>query len=565
MGTPSRRWRQALSLTIGLLAATFASAQSLGVSRLDADPPPMQVVAGRFDGSFVAVPQAVIRERDQAPRWWRITVATDIPRTAAPQLVLQSPHLNQVEAWVPGAAEPVRRALMGVNADLAFSSRALVVPLPDGLARGDSVYLRVRAFAAGPMPVSIEPLAQVHRADLAHVAWRAVVLSSLLVLATLALGFWIGLGQRSYAYLMLTLLAQIGFFASSDGDVRLLPWLADVIGSDPRIARMFGQLGAIASAVFIAHYLDLRERQPELARVLDGCNAVLALLLLVSLASGAGWIATVGNAVLLVATAAVFSAAVIGSLRRQRAAYFLLLSWLPMMLLLYVRIGDLFGLWTSPGWMIHAFPASFVVSGLVITIGLTDAMQQLRRDRDHASRQAMFDALTGAMSRPAIEQRLKTAVAEAHHSGRPLSVVFFDIDKFKRINDEFGHRVGDSCLRYITQRTRNRLRAYDMVGRFGGDEILVVLPDTRLNEALGVAENLRSAVNCRPLSIDGHSLEASLSLGVAELAAGESAEHLLERADEALYASKSAGRDRVTGHDSRVTASRTQEGGAPKR
>jgi diguanylate cyclase (GGDEF)-like protein len=104
-------------------------------------------------------------------------------------------------------------------------------------------------------------------------------------------------------------------------------------------------------------------------------------------------------------------------------------------------------------------------------------------------------------------------------------------------------------------RTRNRLRTYDLMGRWGGDEMVVMLPDTRLNEALGVAENLRSAVNCRPLSIDDRLFEASLSLGVAELAAGESVEHLIERADSALYASKTAGRDRVTGHDPRITGS----------
>jgi diguanylate cyclase (GGDEF)-like protein len=91
-----------------------------------------------------------------------------------------------------------------------------------------------------------------------------------------------------------------------------------------------------------------------------------------------------------------------------------------------------------------------------------------------------------------------------------------------------------------------------MVGRFGGDEILVVLPDTQLREALGVAENLRVSVNCRPLSIDGRLFPATLSLGVAELHHGESVEKLLERADAALYASKAAGRDRVTGY----TASR---------
>lgn len=564
MGTPLRRWWQAVGLASGLLLATLAPAQSLSVSRLDADPAPAQVLAGAFDRDFVAVPQAVIHERDRAPRWWRLVATRDIARADAPQLVLQAPYLNRVEVWAPGQDLPVRRALTGVDADPDFSTRALVVALPDGLAAGDAIYLRVLPLTATPMPVSIESLAQVHRADLVHAAWRASVLSSLLVLAVLALGFWIGIGERSYAYLMVALLSQVGFFASGGGEVRLLPWLGEVAGTDPRIARMFGLLGVISGIVFLAKFLDLRVRQPQLMRILDGCSLLMGLLLLASMASAARWIALVANIGLLLAVTTAFTAGLVGSLRRQRAAWFLLLSWLPMMALMCLRVGELFGLWVNPAWVGQAFPVAFVVSGLVITIGLTDTMQQLRRDRDRASRLATFDTLTGAMTRPAVEQGLKTAVAEAHRTGQPLSVVFFDIDRFKRINDEYGHRVGDSCLRIIGLRTRNRLRTYDLFGRFGGDEILVVLPDTRLNEALGVAENLRSAVNCRPLSIDGQTLEASLSLGVAELAAGESAEHLLERADEALYASKSAGRDRVTGHDSRETTTRGRLAAAPK-
>src|SRR3546814_16361696 len=81
--------------------------------------------------------------------------------------------------------------------------------------------------------------------------------------------------------------------------------------------------------------------------------------------------------------------------QRQRSAYFVLLSWLPMLALLFVRIGELYGLWLAPAWVGHAFPASFVLSGLVIMIGLSDSLLQLRRDRDRVSRLARFDALTG--------------------------------------------------------------------------------------------------------------------------------------------------------------------------
>ncbi len=584
MGTPLGFWKQparrcrawmtltvlvaAMALSLSAFAAASAPAivrtaisadtPAVAVARLDSDPVPARIIAGEFDDRFVTQPNAVIRETEQSPRWWRVTVGREMAPELRPQLVVQAPYLTLVEVWAPGKALPIRRAMIGRDADLAFSTRALVVPMVAGLAAGDAIYLRVHALGAVPMPVSIEPLARVHRADLVHVAWRTAILVSLALLALLALGFWWGIGERSYGYLLLTLFAQGAFFAISGGEVRMLPGLAEIAGGDLRIVRLFGLVAALSSLVFLIHYLDLRVRQPRLTRVLVGCGAVLMLLALATLAGSANWIAIVANATLLLGMGAVLWAAVRGSLQRQRSAYFVLLSWLPMLALLFVRIGELYGLWLAPAWVGHAFPASFVLSGLVIMIGLSDSLLQLRRDRDRVSRLARFDALTGAMSRPALEARLESCVAEAHERGLALSLVFFDVDRFKRINDDYGHQVGDSCLKIVVMRTRNRLRTYDMIGRWGGDELVVVLPDTRLGEALGVAENLRSAINCRPLSIDGNLFEASISLGVAELAAGETAEHLLERADAALYSSKSAGRDRVTGHDSRVTGSQVR-------
>ncbi len=517
------------------------------IARLDADPEARAVIGGEYDNDFVILSGSHIFELSRTPRWWRVTIDRQVAAADLPQLVVQDPRQNRVEVWRPGQALPVTRSLTGADPDTGLSTRALVVPLAGGMDTGDSIYLRLHPQVSVPMRVSIESLGEVHRADLVHVAWRTLLLAGLTLLAILALGFWVGIGDRSYAYLMVTLLAQAAFFAASGGELRMLPGVAESIGGDPRVPRLCVLIAALSSLAFLAHYLDLRVRQALLTRMLIVCGGVFCLLTLVRLVSSAGWLAIAANLALMLATAVVLVAAVLGCLQRHRPGYYLLLSWLPMMTLLLVRIGEVSGVWVGPAWLIHAFPATFVMSGLVIMVGLSDTLKQLRRDRDHASRLATFDGLTGAMSRPAIEERLLASVEEARLTGLPMSVVFFDIDKFKRINDEFGHGVGDSCLKIITLRTRNRLRTYDMLGRWGGDEMLVLLPDTRLEEAIGVAENLRSAVNCRPLSINGHVFDASLSLGVAELAADESASQLLERADAALYSSKSAGRDRVSG------------------
>ncbi|MEO6170622.1 MAG: diguanylate cyclase [Lysobacter sp.] len=519
----------------------------VSVARLDANPDPAAVVSGAFDTDFTPVAGGRIHEFDVAPHWWRITVDRRVDAAEQPQLVVHSPGHSTVDVWLPGQDVPITRALLGGHADPAFSSRGLVFPLDAGLAAGVPVFLRVHSTAAMPMTVSIESLPSVHRADLVHIASRFALLGALGLLTVLAFGLWIRIGERSYAYLTLNLLAIVGFFATSGVDARILPGLGELVGGDWRIPRVFIMAAVLSGLVFLSHYLDLRARQPALQKVLiAGCGLFVAITL-VTLRGTGGWMPILANIVLMLVAGGVVVAAVNGCLVRQRSAYFVVLSWLPLVSLLLVRVGEVIGVWMGPAWLEYAFSASFVLYGVVIVIGLSDTLQELRRDRDRASRLASFDGLTGAMSRPAIEARLKISVEESHLGGLPLSVVFFDVDRFKLINDQYGHGIGDSCLKIIALRTRNRLRTYDSLGRWGGDELLVVLPDTHLDEAIGVAENLRSAVNCRPLSIDGNRFEVTLSLGVAELAAGETAAQLLDRVDAALYASKEAGRDRVSG------------------
>lgn len=517
------------------------------VSRLDPEPDAAGVIDGALDAEFAPVVGGTIHEFTPRPRWWKITADRSVSAKEHPQLVLHSPGHNTVEAWLPGSSEPVTRALLGPHADQGFSSRGLVFPIPSGLPAGTPIYVHVHSPDSTPMAVSIESLRDVHRADLSHVAWRALLLGGLALMALLALGFWVGIGERGYAYLSLSMLAQVGFFATHSGDIRRVPALAAQLGDDWRLPRLFVVAVAVFSVVFLTRYMEMRDRQPKLWNMLLGCTVLFALFALGTWLSEAYWVPVVGNLILLLGAALILVAAVHGCLQRRRSGYFVLAAWLPMMVLLIVRVGETSGLWAGPPWLMHALPGALLLAGLVFMIGLSDTLQQLRRDRDRASRLASVDVLTGAMSRPAIQNRLKACVEESHRRRIPLSVVFFDIDRFKRINDEYGHGIGDSCLKIIALRTRNRLRTYDSLGRWGGDELLVVLPDTHLEEAMGVAENLRSAVNCRPLSIDGHLFDASLSLGVAELAEGETAAQLLDRVDAALYASKAAGRDRVTG------------------
>jgi len=162
--------------------------------------------------------------------------------------------------------------------------------------------------------------------------------------------------------------------------------------------------------------------------------------------------------------------------------------------------------------------------------------------------QAAEDHLTETGSRLALQLGLAEAQTSARDSGRPFSLILLDIDNFKEINDLWGHMVGDEVLRAVAALLRSRLRTTDSVARYGGDEFVLILPQTEHAQATGLAEELRALIGSRPLT--GDRVETTVSIGVATFSPHvDDHRRVLSAADDALYRSKSLGRNRVTHAD----------------
>ena len=159
---------------------------------------------------------------------------------------------------------------------------------------------------------------------------------------------------------------------------------------------------------------------------------------------------------------------------------------------------------------------------------------------------AFFDELTGLRRRRAILKEVELLLAGARRQGRELSILMLDIDTFKPINDRHGHRAGDEVLREVAKRLSGRLRSADVAGRLGGDELLVVLPDTDAAGAATVAESIRHAISESPVPTSAGRLPVTISVGSACWDGEEELQVLLERADQAMYAAKAGGRDSVS-------------------
>lgn len=158
---------------------------------------------------------------------------------------------------------------------------------------------------------------------------------------------------------------------------------------------------------------------------------------------------------------------------------------------------------------------------------------------------ARTDSLTGVANRRAFFERSEREIERARRFGRPLTVLMIDIDHFKRVNDTYGHAIGDEVLTKLAQRCRQQLRMVDVFGRYGGEEFAALLSEADVNDACIVAERLRKTIST-PIHTDAGAVSVTTSMGIAALdPANPDLDTVLQRADQALYRAKEAGRDRV--------------------
>ena len=161
---------------------------------------------------------------------------------------------------------------------------------------------------------------------------------------------------------------------------------------------------------------------------------------------------------------------------------------------------------------------------------------------------AVIDPLTGLNNRRYLETHLASVIDQAAGRGRACSLMVLDIDHFKRVNDGYGHNAGDEVLKAFAQRVKRVVRTVDLVCRLGGEEFVIVMPDTALPISSRIAERVRAAIEGEYFSIDGgaRKIPVTVSIGLAERGQEASPELLFKRADKALYRSKAEGRNRVT-------------------
>ena len=198
-------------------------------------------------------------------------------------------------------------------------------------------------------------------------------------------------------------------------------------------------------------------------------------------------------------------------------------------------------------YLVKPFEPSELRARLLAGKRILDLQRELVFSRESFRFAATHDFLTGILNRAEVLASLERELARSRRKNGPVGIVLADLDHFKRINDSLGHLAGDVVLKEVARRLRSDLRVYDSVGRYGGEEFLLVLPDCDLNTTARRANEICRLVSSEPITTSGGRTSVTLSLGAtaSDCAPGATIESLLQEADTALYRAKESGRNRV--------------------
>lgn len=248
------------------------------------------------------------------------------------------------------------------------------------------------------------------------------------------------------------------------------------------------------------------------------------------------------NKGLILGMPAISTALIVGSLLFVKARHALGLS---TVLLACAGAAWMLGLDSIVVWSHLTLLAMSLGLGLLMALTLEDKDRKQFELRQELARLASTDSLTGALNRRAAQGLLDQESERSRRYERPLSALMLDIDHFKKVNDTWGHEWGDRVLRHIADLCRSQLRLSDSLIRWGGEEFLIILPETPLGEAGQLAERLRTAIELNPLTgpNDGH-IQTTASIGYTMVESTRPWQASLARADEALYRAKAGGRNR---------------------
>jgi diguanylate cyclase (GGDEF)-like protein len=461
--------------------------------------------------------------------------------------------LDNVALYVPRVDGGFDEIISGSKTPMSsheLHSRYFAFVLPPGAFAGNPCYIRISSRTDVLVDVDLETLASFSRSeDIASLAY-GLIYGILIAMVLYSFFLLISLKDVAYLYYILYTISVGIWLYFLQGHAKL------VSGQRPFFdqAMLWFWVGSTITwgALFTLSFLRLRDGRPYFKYVFIVSAALGGV---VSISGLAGWdtIAfTLSHYLGILLPILIIMVAVIKLIQGFPSALYFLIAWS------FLAVGgfvfSLMGLKILQVnfWTINAIAIGTTIESILLSMALADRFKRLEAEKErlekiqaHYRELSLTDALTGLHNKRFLTLELNLAVSRARETGTKLSVLLLDIDNFKNVNDIFGHGIGDEILATLARSVRSCTRESDSSCRFGGDELVIIMPGVQRAEAFNVAERIRNRFEAESRrDIDGAELAVTVSLGIAEYSGDESPESLLARADDAMYEAKRLGRNR---------------------
>jgi len=459
--------------------------------------------------------------------------------------------LNYADLYIPlrsGGYKHIAAGSMRPRRPYEAASKDFVFELPDDAFDGRPLYIRVASSRDVKIDLVVMP-ALAESPTRTSGTYGAIygILAAMLVYGLFLL---ITFNDRAYFYYICYIFSLGLWLFYVQGHSKLY------FGTQPGFAQtmLWFSAGSFIgwSAIFSASFLELRKSQPAFYFILIFLGALGLVTAAAGLAQNYSLAFRISTILGIILPIVIFTATIIRLIQGFSAAQNFLVGWF-----LLLVAGLAFTLMSLQVLPVNYFTANIMglaasVQSVFIALALTNRFRRMEAEREILVRSqaryrelSLTDVLTGLRNKRCLNLKLDEAIIHSVTRGTPLSLIFLDIDDFKKVNDTFGHAMGDEVLVHLANSIRSCVRVEDTPCRYGGEEFVIVMPNTKLDDAYLVSERLREnfeAVQNR--TVHGVCVPATISLGVAQYMPGERADTFIGRADRAMYEAKRQGKNR---------------------
>jgi diguanylate cyclase (GGDEF)-like protein len=515
------------------------------------DPPPEAIATGEQDRYFVAY---TVRDSHlmTGAHWFHLAQPPPVPEGESEVVLARSGLDQQVELWGRKAGNLVRLPLTGTIPKFGGAEEKEFA-LPAGL---DAAPLYARVIRLGravtDLQFSASTLRYLLKGASAHAWIIDMAFGALVAMGLSALLIRLVLKDQIYPLYGCVFLLQalyLAYFSGQGFTWPLLSWARPFANYAYNVPVA---LSAAVAALFVREFANLKIFSPRIYSAFGWLAVAFGVLTVSNVLRVFGFgvvIARIGD-LMFVGSAILTLVVAFLAWRRggNRAAGWFLIAWSLLCIfqiatavrLLYTRADS------AEGIVYYGLAPSMVAAAVLIALGVSDHVRQQSLALTDAERRAQTDPLTGVLNRRSLIERLDSACLRAEARKLPISVLFLDLDHFKQINDSYGHAAGDACLAGIIPPIQSELRQSDVIGRYGGEEFVVILYGADAAAARPIAERICRRVADIRIEGFGGPIELTCSIGVA---ASDTlrvwGQHLIAHADTAVYAAKRSGRNQV--------------------